>query len=193
VSYVNKGVTLKALTLLSLFLINSLTFGAKMADVEIPDQMSLEGKELVLNGIGIRRATWLNIKVYVGGLYLLKKTQDSNEVINQSNPKHITMKFVRSVDKSDLQKAWKEGFEAAVPAESRKGLQSAFDKFNATMVDVEDKDSILINFLDQGVQVSVKGQKHPFIGDQAFSKALLSIWFINARDERLRDELLGKK
>ncbi|MBC98686.1 MAG: hypothetical protein CME63_13130 [Halobacteriovoraceae bacterium] len=179
--------------ILSLFLFISHSFAAKKADVELPDNMNLAGKELVLNGIGIRRATIFNVKVYVGGLYVLKKSQDANEIINAENPKHITMKFVRSVDAEDLQDAWLEGFKAAVSEENRKPMMEAFKKFNATMKDVEEGDSILINFLDQGVQVSVKGQKHPFIGDKAFSKALLSIWFINARDERLGDELLGKE
>ncbi len=184
---------MKTLTISILLLISSLTFAAKKADVELPDTMSLEGKELVLNGIGIRRATIFNVKVYVGGLYVLKKSQNSNEIINQDNPKHITMKFVRDVDADDLQDAWLEGFKAAVTEADRKPLMEAFNKFNATMRDMEEGEAILINFLDQGVQVSVKGQKHPFIGDKAFSKALLSIWFINARDERLRDELLGKE
>ncbi len=184
---------MKVLTLLSLFILSSMTFAAKKADVELPDTINLEGKDLALNGIGIRRATIFNVKVYVGGLYVLKKSTDAKAIIDQENPKHITMKFVRSVDAEDLQKAWLEGFQAAVSETERTPLMEAFNKFNATMKDVEEGDIIALNFLDQGVQVSVKGQRHPFIGDKAFSKALLSIWFINARDERLRDELLGKE
>ena len=182
---------MKTLTLLSLFLLSSLTFAAKKADVELPDTMRLEGKELVLNGIGIRRATIFNVKVYVGGLYVLKKSKEVKTILTQENPKHITMKFVRGVDADDLQGAWLEGFKAAVSDTDRAPLMEAFNKFNATMKDVEEGDVISLNFLDQGVQVSVKGQRHPFIGNKDFSKALLSIWFVNARDERLRDELLG--
>ncbi len=179
--------------ILSLFIFSSLSFAAKKADVELPDTMNLEGKELLLNGIGIRRATIFNVKVYVGGLYVLKKSQDPKVIIEQENPKHITMTFVRDVDADDLQDGWLEGFKAAVSEAERKSLMEAFNKFNATMKDIEEGESILINFLDKGVQVSVKGQKHPFIGNKTFSKALLSIWFLNARDERLRDELLGKE
>jgi len=184
---------LKIFILSTLMIISSLSFAAKKADVELPDTMKLEGKELVLNGIGIRRATFLHIKVYVGGLYVLKKSQDAKVILDEPNPKHITMKFVRDVDADDLQDGWLEAFEAAVSEAARKPLMAAFNKFNATMKDIKEGESILINFLDQGVQVSVKGQKHPFIGDKAFARALLSVWFINARDELLRDELLGKK
>jgi len=172
---------------------SSFIYAAKKADIELPDTMKLEGKELVLNGIGIRRATIFNVKVYVGGLYVLKKSQDAKVIVAEQNPKHITMKFVRDVDADDLQDGWLEGFKAAVAKTDRAPLMSAFTKFNATMKDLKEGESILINFLDQGVQVSVKGQKYPFIGDKAFAKALLSVWFINARDELLRDELLGKK
>lgn len=184
---------MKKFILATLLIFSTLTFGAKKADVELPDTMKLEGKELVLNGIGIRRATIFSVKVYVGGLYVLKKSQDAKVILNEPNPKHITMKFVRNVDADDLQDGWLEAFEAAVSESERRPLMSAFNKFNATMKNVKEGETILINFLDQGVQVSVKGQKHPFIGDKAFAKALLSVWFINARDELLRDELLGKK
>ena len=184
---------MKTLALIFSLLVSSSLFAAEKGGVKLDDKMTVAGKELVLNGIGIRRATIFNVHVYVGGLYLQEKTQDPAKVIAAPNPKHITMKFVRSVDADDLQGAWLEGFEAAVKEDVRKPMMEAFNKFNATMQDVEEGDAMEINFLDQGVQISVKGQKHPFIGDAKFSQALLSIWFINARDEELRDELLGKK
>ena len=40
------------------------------AGVTLPDQATVEGRTLILNGMGLRRATWLRVKVYVAGLDL---------------------------------------------------------------------------------------------------------------------------
>jgi len=182
----------KTIVFIASLILSITIFSAEKAGIKVPDQMKLGDKELVLNGMGIRRATFLNIKVYIGSLYCPQKSKDAQAILNMPNPKHISMNFVRDVDKEDLQGGWKEGFEAAVPEAERKTMMSHLEAFNNTMEDIKKNQVILINFLDSGVEVSFNGKKHPLIGDQKFSKALLSIWFINARDEELRDEMLGK-
>ena len=42
------------------------TFGAQCNDVMAPDAVKIGGSDLVLNGMGIRKATMLQAKVYVG-------------------------------------------------------------------------------------------------------------------------------
>lgn len=167
-------------------------FGAEKAGVKVADTFNLEGKDLVLNGVGIRRATFLNIKVYVGGLYLQKKSKDVQEVLQMPMPKYISMQFVRDVEKESLTDAWTEGFEAAVPEAKRKDMTEYLKTFNEHMGNIEKGQAILVSFLEKGVIVSFNGKKSPIIGNADFSKALFSIWFVNARDEELRDELLGK-
>lgn len=168
-------------------------FSAEKAEVKVPDTMNLAGKNLVLNGMGIRRATWLNIKVYVGSLYVSEKSKDPNVIIDQPNPKHISMTFVRDVDKDSLIGGWTEGFEAAVKEPLRSKLMPYLKEFNSRMGDIKKKQRILINFLDDGVELTFNGKTDSKIGTKEFSKALLSIWFVNARDKDLRDEMLGIK
>ncbi|MCF8058612.1 MAG: chalcone isomerase family protein [Bacteriovoracaceae bacterium] len=183
---------MKKTILIASLILSNLTFSAEKGGVTVPDKMKLNESELVLNGVGIRRATFLNIKVYIGSLYTPQKSTDTATILNMPFPKHISMNFVRDVDKEDLQGAWKEGFEAAVPEAERKAMMVHLEAFNKTMGDIKKNQAILINFLNNGVEVSFNGTKHPLIGDANFSKALLSIWFVNARDEELRDEMLGK-
>lgn len=175
-----------------LLLTFSPTFAAEKAGVKVPDTMELQGKKLILNGMGIRRATWLNIKVYVGSLYVQKKSQDPSNILDQPYPKHVNMTFVRDVDKDSVIGAWNEGFEAAVKEPLKTKLMPYLKEFNSRMTEIRKKETILINFLEDGVEVEVKGKKGKKVGNQTFSKALLSIWFINARDKDLRDEMLGK-
>jgi len=58
----------KLLGFISLFFTLSLS-AATLDGISFADKVNVEGKELVLNGIGIRKATFLKIKVYYGGLY----------------------------------------------------------------------------------------------------------------------------
>jgi hypothetical protein len=60
------------------------------------------------------------------------------------------------------------------------------------MVDIKKGQSILITFKKEGVETIVAGVNKPIIKSESFARALLSVWFINARDEELRDELMGK-
>lgn len=184
---------MKILMMMAFFLTMGLGFSAEKADVTVPETMELAGKTLVLNGMGIRRATWLNIKVYVGSLYVSEKSQDPNKILDQDYPKHISMNFVRDVDKDSLIGGWNEGFEAAVKDPLKTKLKPFLKEFNSRMSDIKKKQSILINFFADGVEITFNGSKGVKIGDGQFSKALLSVWFVNARDEDLRDEMLGKK
>lgn len=180
-------------TLLALATLLSLNlYAAEKAGITVPDTMTIAGKEIKLNGVGVRRATFLRIKVYVGALYLEKKTNKVEEILSSPYPKHLSMSFIRDVDKEDLQKAWLEGLEAAIKKADRAPLMKSFNEFNSHMVDIKKGQSILITFQKEGVEVTVAGTKKPLIKDSNFSRALLSIWFLNARDEELRDELMGK-
>jgi hypothetical protein len=193
VLFVNKEVKMKKclLGMISLLLISS-PFAGEKEGITIPDKMTLAGKELVLNGMGVRRATFFNIKVYVGGLYVSQKSTDAKAILEQPLPKYITMNFLRDVDSDSLTDAWKEGFVAAVPEAKRKALMPALEEFNKAMGNIKKEQTILVSFLETGVEVVFNGKKSGPIGNAEFSKALFSIWFVNARDEELRDELLGK-
>lgn len=75
---------------------------AGLAGVELPDTETVNGKRLVLNGMGLREATVLRVKAYVGGLYLEKSTSDPDTVINSRQCKRVTMVFLRDIDGARL-------------------------------------------------------------------------------------------
>jgi hypothetical protein len=161
---------------------------ATLDEVTLPDIVKIEGRDLILNGIGIRKATFLKVKVYYGGLYLEQKTKDQNTFLNTSSSKQIIMHFVREVSAKKLRDAFSEGIEAA--NKNYASLKTQTDKFNSSVVDVVKGDQFIITFLKDTVLFTTK-DKTTVIKDQDFSYALLNIWFINARDEGLRSGLLG--
>jgi hypothetical protein len=162
---------------------------ATLDKVNFADKVSVDGKDLVLNGIGIRKATFLKIKVYYGALYLEAKSKDTNVFLASSSPKQIVMHFVHDVDSKKLRDAFIEGMEAA--NKNHETFKSQLEKFNSYIGDMLKDDKIVINFLADGVVVSAKGKTSEKIMGADFSKALLSIWFINPRDEDLKSGLLG--
>ena len=100
------------------------------------------------------------------------------------------MHFVRDVAAKKLVAAWTEGFEAAV--KDHKKISSEIKQFNNWMEDVQKGEEIVLTFLKDGVEVDVKNKQKGKIKSKRFAKDLLSIWFVNPRDENLMLGMLGK-
>jgi hypothetical protein len=169
-----------------------LTFNLKAASVDginFPDKVKIDNKDLVLNGIGIRKATFLKIKVYYGALYLEAKNKDATSFMATKSPKQIIMHFVRDVDAKKLRDGFVEGMEAA--NKNHASLKSQLEKFNAQVTDVKKGDEFIVNFHEDGVSLVAKGKVGEKIQGADFSSALLNIWFTNPRDEDLKNGLLG--
>ena len=162
---------------------------ATLENVNFPDRVTVEGKELVLNGIGIRKATIFKIKVYIGALYLDQKSKDPNSFLATSAPKQIIMHFVRDADAKKLTEAFSERMKAT--NKNYEAIKPLMDKFNSHIIDMSKNDEIIVNFLNDGVTITVKGKTSDKILGPEFSKSLLNIWFLDAPDHNLRSGLLG--
>jgi hypothetical protein len=172
-----------------LLLLSTVAFSAEKDGISFSDKVTVDGKDLVLNGIGIRKATIFKVKVYYGGLYIEQKSKDAANFLSTPTPKQIVMNFVHDVEAEKLVKGFNEGLEAA--NKNHSPFKAIMDKFNASLEDVVKGDKIIITFLPDGVLVNVKGKLKEKIMGADFSKALLNIWFINPGDPGLRDGLLS--
>lgn len=98
---------------LIMMIVTSFSSNALTVDsINFEDKVNVAGKDLVLNGVGIRKATFLKIKVYYA-LYLSQKTNNPAAFLGTPDSKQIAMHFVRDVDLSDLKKTYREAFEGA--------------------------------------------------------------------------------
>ncbi len=159
--------------------------------ISFDDKVNVAGKDLVLNGVGIRKATFLKIKVYYGALYISQKTKDSKDFLGTAEPKQIVMHFVRDVDAKDLKSTYKEAFEGANKA-TYKSMLPTFEAFNANFGDIKKGEKLVFTFLPDGAVLTFAGKAFPKQGDGAFSQALLNMWFVNPLDEGLTKGLLGQ-
>jgi hypothetical protein len=145
-------------------------------DVDFPDHLQVDSTGLTLNGLGIRKATFLKVHVYVAALYVTASSHDPSALIEPGMPAELILHFVRDVGVSDLRKAWGEGFERAAK-DQMPALSARIAMLNGWMSDM--KKGQRLTFVRRpglGTQVSVNGSVRGMITGDDFSRALLSIW-----------------
>jgi Chalcone isomerase-like len=144
--------------------------------VNFPDEVQVDGTTLALNGLGLRLATMLKVKVYVAALYVAKTSGDPNALLASTAPSELVLQFVRDVDASDLTKAWIEGFEKSAKNQLP-ALKDRIATLNGWMADM--KTGQRLTFVAKpgaGVEVNVNGAVKGTIKGDDFAKSLLAIW-----------------
>jgi len=171
----------------------SVAFAGELSGVSLREQATVEGKALVLNGMGVRKAYGI-AKVYVAGLYLEAKSSDSAEILGSDSTKRIELRFVRDVGRQDIVKAWTEGFEKNAGA-ALASLQDRLDTLNRAMLDLKEKDSLAFSSLPgKGVVVEVNGKVAATIPGADFAKVLFAIWLgPEPPNAALKEGLLGRR
>ena len=183
----------KASILLAAIAVALPALAGKLAGITLPEQVSVGGRTLVLNGMGLREASVLMVDVYVAGLYVESKSQDAAAILDATQAKRLVMRFMRSVGKEKLAEAWTEGFDKNA-GDRRAALSSELATLNAAMVDVKKEDLITLTYLpDTGVTVSVPGKGDLVIAGADFQRVLFSIWLgPDPPNVSLREGLLGR-
>jgi hypothetical protein len=163
-----------------LLLALTLAFGAahagSKAGVTMPDNITVAGKSLTLNGMGLREATFLKIDVYVAGLYVEHASSDASRLVKADEVKRLVLRFVRNVDRDDIVEAWSNGFKgnATVPV---KQLQPLIDQMNGWMPRFHKGDTLAFTYVPgEGVTIEINGVKKGVIKHDDFARSLFSIW-----------------
>jgi hypothetical protein len=165
--------------------------GATLAGVSFPDQATVEGKAVVLNGLGLRTATMLKVKVYVIGLYLESRSGDPQAIIASGGNKRIAMHFVHDVSADKLRGGWSEGFEDNTGDVA--GIKDEIAKFNASMRDVKKGDSIVLDLAGDNVDVLINDTRIDSVAGKAFQQAVLAIWLgPKPPNDALKQGILGR-
>ena len=144
--------------------------------VNFPDQVQVDGSNLTLNGLGLRLATMLKVKVYVAALYVPKTSTDANAILGANAPAELVLHFVRDVGAGDMRKAWDEGFEKTAK-DQLPAFKDRIATLNGWMADMKTGQRMTFVFKPgTGVQVDVNGAVKGTIKGDDFAKAFLAIW-----------------
>jgi hypothetical protein len=183
---------MKALSILLLSCLFSLSSNAKVVEgVSMPDKIHLKGKALELNGVGLREATIFKVDVYVGALYLEKKTTNPDEIIPSKTFKQVKLQFLRSIDSEKIKDAWMESFEKNC-TKNCENLIARAASLNELLGDVKKGDQMTYNFYDTYVDILSNGKKLGKIEGKDFMMVMLASWIGKfPPSERLKNGMLG--
>ncbi len=146
---------------------------AQCLDVTLPDTITVAGDDLTLNGMGIRKATMLSVKVYVAGLYVTEKSSDGEHIAGANQPWGLSMHFVRDVEASDIQDAFDESFED-VAGDNLAALSDRIDALKAQVTDIAEGQVLSYTYDPAvGTVVDVNGTLGAPIEGADFAKTLL--------------------
>jgi chalcone isomerase-like protein len=175
---------------LVLSLAAAITLAGEVAGVKLPDTITVEGKVLKLNGMGLRKK--VVFKVYVAGLYLETPSKDPAAVLSSDQIKSMRLSILRSLKGSQITEAIVEGFEKNSKAQMG-ALKARLEKFNGMFPDVKEEDQICMTYIPgKGTVVIAKGTEKGVIEGKDFADALFSVWLgANPVQEDLKKALLG--
>ena len=149
----------------------------RVAGIEIPETLEREGVLLILNGAGIRTRYFLD--VYVGGLYLKKRSTDAAAIMDADELMAIKLRIVTGLITNDrMQKSIEEGFQKSTRGNTgpiREKIDALIDVYDE---EINDEDIFEFVYVPgQGLIVYKNGVYRATIEcGLPFKRALFGIW-----------------
>ncbi|MGH9362697.1 MAG: chalcone isomerase family protein [Thermoanaerobaculia bacterium] len=145
-----------------------------LAGVSLPDKVDVDGKSLVLNGMGLRKK--FVIKVYVGGLYLPQKEKSASKILAGDGAHRMVLHFIYDVSKDQMCEAWQEGLEANTPKASAE-VKKYFQTLCGWRDGVGEGQKLVLTYLPgEGTRVDVAGKAKGTLPGAATADAILATW-----------------
>ncbi len=168
---------------------------AEISGVKLPDTVKVAGKELQLNGYGMR--TKFIVKVYATALYLQDKKSTVEEVMAAEGPRRVQLVMMRDITSDDFGNAFMSGINNNLDSKDKTKIVTQISKFGEmfALLDALKKGDVLdLDWVPgQGTTCYLNGKR---IGDVtpdvAFYNAILKIWLGNKpADASLKTKLLA--
>ena len=180
----------RVLAVLALALSAAFASAADVGGVKVPDTMTAGGKDLKLNGAGIRKKAIF--KVYVAGLYVETPAKDASALLASSQAKSMHLWMLRDIKGANVSGAIADGFQlnskAALPQ-----LQPRLDQLAKMIPDLQEGDQMSLSWVpDKGTVVNVRGTDVGTIEGRDFADALFAVWLgPSPVQDDLKQALLG--
>lgn len=181
------------LSILGLFL--SITSFAQtvVGDATLPNKISIESEELILNGSGIREKLWFDL--YACGLYLKNKSSNASTIVASDQPMAIHMEILSSLlSKKKLIDAFESGVAKTNSEKVVLNIASDLKKFlNFVDQDINVGDKYRLTYAKAtGTSLYINNTYKGSIKGIEFKSAIFNIWLASEPvDNDLKNELLG--
>jgi hypothetical protein len=163
--------------------------------VKYPDRMAVSGKELVLNGAGVRNK--FVVKVYAAALYLQEAKNTVEGVMKAEGPRRVRLVMLRDLSSDDLGTAFMTALSNNISDADKAKIMPQVSKYGEMFgqVGMLKKGDIIDTDWIPGVgnQCYLNGKKvGPALPDVLFYNAVLSVWLGNKpADPVLKTKLLA--
>ena len=177
-----------------LFLSISPARAVEIEGVVVIPQSQVAGKQLELNGAGLRVFTLLlvPIKIYVAAFYSATPLRSPDAVMDSAGPMVFDFTFLRDVGQSDVTKAWTSQFAQSV-SYTYPGYAKDRDSFISMFGALKSGGVEQVQFIGTNTIVIDQGVTKGTIPGRDFQKSFLSLWFgSNPVSADLQSALLGK-
>jgi hypothetical protein len=181
------------------FLACALGQGAVAAEVaggvKFADTTKVAGKDLHLNGAGVR--TKFIVKVYAAGLYLQEPKSTVEDVLKSEGPRRMQLVMMREISSDDFGNAFMTGLNNNVDAKDKSKIVTQISKFGEmfALLDALKKGDVLdLDWIPgTGTQCYLNGKKIGEVTpDIVFYNSVLRIWLGDKpADNKLKANLLA--
>lgn len=167
----------------------------EVSGIKFDDSTTVGGKELKLNGAGLR--TKFVFKVYAMGLYLQEKKTTTADILASQGPRRVNLVMMRSLTSEEFGDAFMAGLNAnSDQAERTKVLPQTmkFGEMFAQIQGLKKGDVLTVDWVpNEGTLCLLNGKKiGEAVPDVAFYNAILRIWIGDKPvDSSLKPALLG--
>lgn len=164
-------------------------FAGELKGVKMPDEVTVEGKTLKLNGMGLR--VKFIVSVYVAGLYVENTSKDAATILKADEARRVDMKMLRDLDQKTIVEAIRSGFEKNSGSQMA-ALKERLDKLCALIPNLKEGQVLTLTYVPgKGTTVAGAGEA-TFLPGKDFADALFSVWLGKSPvDDGLKKGMLG--
>lgn len=168
-----------------------------MAQVEVegvvvPEKVTMEGQDMVLNGVGVRSKYFMDL--YVGSLFVHSKESNAQRIIDANKGMLIQLDIISGLITSEkMTDAINEGFENSLKP-IKEDVSSEVAAFKSVFKEeIEKGDNFQFLYLpEKGVHVYKNKSLLKVIEGLAFKRALFGIWLgEEPADKKLKKKMIG--
>ena len=163
---------------------------ADLKGVHMPEQISVQGKPLYLNGMGARQKSVFHVDVYVAGLYLEAPSRDASAILNSNAIKKLVLVFLRDASAKQVVESWNEGIQEHCGSHCS-SISSNLQHFDSLMTEVHRGQEVRLTFFPGRMTIS-SGERTEEIKGSDFAEIALAS-FIGPKDhaDNVREALLS--